>query len=156
MSFKSIHSNDYHPYYISVTEITYNTAEKEIEIACKIFTDDFENVLRADYNNKTDLYHPVDKAVTEKQIAAYVNKHLQLSADGKLIFLKYVGYEIEGEAAWCYFSSACAVPPKNIDIMNDLLYQYKKEQVNIMHVKINTDRKSARLAYPDTRAKFDF
>ena len=34
-----------HPFYVSVTEIQENTKDKILEIACKIFTYDFENDL---------------------------------------------------------------------------------------------------------------
>lgn len=145
-----------HPYYISVTEIGYDPKEKEIQIACKIFTDDFENALKAAYKTNIDLYNPVDKALSGKQIAAYINKHLQLKADNNPIVLNYLGYEIEGEAAWCYFSATRIPPVKNVEVFNDLLYEYKKDQVNIMHVKVNGNRKSERLIYPDTKMKFEF
>jgi hypothetical protein len=30
-----------HPFFISVTEINHNSGDKNLEISCKIFTDDF-------------------------------------------------------------------------------------------------------------------
>jgi len=145
-----------HPYYISVTEINYSNNEKQLQIDCKIFTDDFENTLKLIHNRQVDLYHPKDTALIKKQIETYIINHLKISVDKTNIPLHFEGYEIEGEAAWCYFSAACSKQPKNIDVFNDLLYQYKKEQVNITHVKINSDRKSERLSYPDTQASFNF
>lgn len=145
-----------HPYYISVTEINYNGNEKQIEVACKIFTDDFENALQSMCNCKVDLYHATDTTFTHKQIAAYINNHLHIKTDNNTASLHFEGYQVEGEAAWCYFSAPVDQQPKNIQIFNDLLYQYKKEQVNIMHVKIAGNRKSERLSFPDNKVKFDF
>ena len=34
-----------HPFYVSVTEINQNAAEKSLEISCKFFADDFEQTL---------------------------------------------------------------------------------------------------------------
>ncbi|MGN6493619.1 MAG: DUF6702 family protein [Agriterribacter sp.] len=148
-------AND-HPYYISVTEIEYIHQNKEVGIACKIFTDDFEQALKAMYNTKIDLYNTKDTAITGRQIAGYINKHLQLKTGGKLLSLRYLGFEIEGEAAWCYFSAANVPYLQQLEVFNDLLYEYKKEQVNLMHVKVNGNRKSARLSAPDSRLSFEF
>ena len=147
---------DVHPYYVSVTEIDYNTSKKEIEIACKIFTDDFEQTLRSVYNSKVDLYKPADKKLLDRQIAGYIEKHLKLHIGGKNAVLSFEGYEIEGEAAWCYFSVPGIQPFRSIQIFNDLLYSYREEQVNLVHVKINGERKSTRLTFPDTDAALQF
>lgn len=145
-----------HPYYVSVTEIDYNTPKKELEIACKIFTDDFEQTLKSVYNTKVDLYKPVDKKLLDKQIAGYIGEHLKLNIGGKKTPLSYLGYDIEGEAAWCYFFVPDVQPFTSIQIFNNLLYSYKKEQVNLMHVKINGTRKSTRLSFPDTDTILQF
>ncbi|HRP54712.1 DUF6702 family protein [Agriterribacter sp.] len=154
--FSGTPSHEYHPYYVSVTEIEYSHPDQEIQVACKIFTDNFEQALKAMYHTKTDLYHPQDKALLDKQIAGYIQKHLYLKADNKTVKLNYVGYEIEGEAAWCFFSAGNIPAVKNIGVFNDILYEYKKEQVNMMHTRVNGNRKSARLSYPDTSTEFSF
>lgn len=145
-----------HPYYVSVTEIEYSLPEREIQIACKIFTDDFEYVLKEQYKNKVDIYHPLNKQELHKQITGYIQKHLQLKTDNQAVPLQFIGFEIEGEATWCYFSAGSIPPVKKIEIYNDLLYEYKKEQVNIVHTKIGQERKSIRLTYPKTDAIFSF
>ncbi len=145
-----------HPYYVSVTEIDYNTPKRELEIACKIFTDDFEQTLKSVYNTKVDLYKPADKKLLDKQIAGYIGEHLKLNIGGKNATLSYLGYEIEGEAAWCYFFVPDVQPFTSIRIFNNLLYSYKEEQVNLMHVKINGTRKSTRLSFPETDATLQF
>ncbi len=145
-----------HPYYVSVTEIGYSQPDKEIQVACKIFTDDLENALKEMYHTKADLYHPADKATLDRQIAGYIGKHFRVKADNNPVSLRFIGYEIEGEAAWCYLSAGDIPPVKNIEVFNDLLYEYKKEQVNIMHARVGGDRKSARLTYPHTATVFSF
>jgi hypothetical protein len=145
-----------HPYYMSVTEINYNGNEKQLEVACKIFTDDFETTLESACNCKIDLYHAADTTFTHQQIAAYITRHLRIKAGTTQFALHFEGYQVEGEAAWCYFSAPAVQQPRNIEVFNDLLYQYKKEQVNIIHVKMGNNKKSERLAFPDDRIQFDF
>jgi hypothetical protein len=36
-----------HPIYVSVTEIQHNAKDKTLEISCKIFTSDFEAILKS-------------------------------------------------------------------------------------------------------------
>jgi hypothetical protein len=145
-----------HPYFISVTEIEYVNQDKEIGISCKIFTDDFEMALRETFKTKVDLIHPADKKETGKLISNYISSHLQIKADGKAVSPVLIGFEQEEEATWCYFSVANINSVKKIEINNSILYDFKKEQVNMMHVTVNGNRKSSRVINPDTRSVFEF
>src|SRR5688500_7869508 len=79
-----------HPLYISVTEMNYNATDKNLEISCKIFADDFEKTLASVNNTKVDLSAPADKAVADKMVSAYVKSHLQLKLDNKPVTLEFV------------------------------------------------------------------
>ena len=46
----------FHPFYVSVTEVNQNVSEKTLEISCKFFADDFENILEKSYK-KTNGYY---------------------------------------------------------------------------------------------------
>ncbi|MCC7525915.1 MAG: hypothetical protein IT250_13895 [Chitinophagaceae bacterium] len=146
----------HHPYYVSVTEIEYIQPDKELQIAVKIFADDFESALKGMYQTKVDLFHPQDKAGLDKKITGYIQQHLRVKVDEKPMTLQFQGYEIEGEAAWCYFSAPQPAPVKNIEAFNNLLYEYKREQINIMHIRVEGVRKSTRLSFPETAVKFSF
>jgi hypothetical protein len=41
-------------------------------------------------------------------------------------------------------------------VINDLLYEYLPQQMEIMHVTVNGERKSSRLNNPDSKAEFTF
>src|SRR5438105_13172284 len=84
-----------HPFYISVTEFNHNQKENIVEISCKMFADDFENILRAQYKTSIDITHPKDIKQLEKLMYDYVQKHLQLKINGKPVSLQFVGYEKE-------------------------------------------------------------
>lgn len=145
-----------HPYYVSVTEIDYKEPDNEIQIAIKIFTDDFEQALKNMYQVKVDIINPVDKPGLNKKISGYILQHFSVRTDNRPLTLQFLGFEIEGEAAWCYFSAEQTGTVNNIKIFNNLLYEYKKEQINIMHSRVQGERKSARLTYPDTSVQFSF
>ena len=145
-----------HPFYVSVTEIHHNAGDKNLEISCKIFTDDFETALAKANGSKIDLFNPKDKAAVEKQISAYIKKHLVIKLDSKPVTLEFVGFEWENEAVWSYFQVSNTAAPKKIDINNDLLYDAFDQQINLMHVSVGTNRKSTRLNYPEAAASFQF
>jgi hypothetical protein len=146
----------HHPFYVSVTEIEHLRSEKEVGISCKIFTDDFENTLKAAYKTKVDLYNTPDKTATGNLISGYINSHLKIKINGKSTSPQFIGFEREAEATWCYFSGPNVQEIKKLEVMNELLFDYRKEQVNLIHVTVNGNRKSGRVVYPDSMAVFEF
>lgn len=145
-----------HPFYVSVTEINHNAGDKNLEVSCKIFTDDFETALTKMSGSKVDLFNPKDKAEVEKRIASYLKKHLVIKLDGKPVILEFVGFERENEAVWSYLQVSNTVAPKKMEINNDLLYDAFDKQINLMHVSVGGNRKSTKLNYPDASVSFQF
>ena len=145
-----------HPFYVSVTQIEENTKENLMEVSCRIFTDDFEKTLRMHYTNHIDLLSPTDKVQMNKLINDYVSKHLSIAIDGKLHPLQFVGYEKNEEAVECYFQINNISVKKNISVFNNLLFEYKPEQINIVHVTVKGKRKSRQLTNPDAKVNFEF
>jgi len=146
-----------HPIFVSVTEMNHNPKDRTLEISCKIFTDDLETVLAKATGTKVDLFHPKDTAVTGKQISNYIGRHLVIKIDGKPVILQFVGFERELDAVWSYFEVVqVSNVPKNISVMNDLLYDNFKQQINLMHVTVGGKRKSTKLDNPDTNFDFAF
>jgi hypothetical protein len=146
-----------HPLFISVTEMNYNATDKNLEISCKIFTDDFEKALANNYKTKVDLTTPADKNEANRLVKEYVKSHLLLKVDNKAVTLEFVGFEKENDAVWSYFEvKNITAAPKNIEITNSILYESYDKQINLMHVTVNGNRKSYRLNYPDKEASFSF
>ena len=146
-----------HPLYISVTEMEYNATEKSLEISCKVFTDDFEKALAKANDALVDMYHPKDKALLEKQIAAYISGHLLVKVDGKPLILEYVGYELEEQSTWSYYQvSKLSAAPKKVEVYSSVFYELYDKQINILHVTVGGNRKSTKLDYPAKVAIFEF
>lgn len=146
----------YHPFYVSVTEINHNAGDKNLEISCKIFTDDFETALSKSTGVKIDLFNPKDKQVADRLIAAYLKKHLNIKLDNKPANLEFVGFERENEAVWSYLQVSNTSAPKKVDISNQLLYESFNQQIHLIHVSVGNTRKSTKLNYPDSNTSFQF
>lgn len=145
-----------HPIYVSVTEIEHNAKEKTLEISCKLFTDDFEKTLRKTYKTTIDLLNPKDKAAMDKLVNDYVQKRFKVSVEGKPTALKYLGYEQIEEGIYSYFQADNVPAVKSITITNSLLYEYKTEQMGLIHVTVKGERKSSKLNNPKDRVVFNF
>jgi hypothetical protein len=153
---KAVRLETLHPFHVSVVEVEHNASEKTLEISVKIFTDDFETILAKNYNAKVDLTNPPNKPAMDSLVKKYIYSHLSLKANGRPVSFVYVGYEIDKEAAYGYIEVDNIPSVSKIDINNTLLYDKFDDEVNIMHVKVNGERKSNKLTYPDKEVSFAF
>ncbi len=145
-----------HPYYVSVTEINHNKNDKTLEVTTKIFTDDFEKVLATKYNVKVDLINPPDRKAMDKLINDYVFRHLTVTVDGKPVKFLYLGFEHEEEAVYSYIQAENINQAKKINVSVNLLHDLNENQINILHVTVDGERKSKKLDFPTTDAIFEF
>lgn len=145
-----------HPIYVSVTEIEHNAKDKTLEISCKIFTDDFEKTLRKTYNVHVDLLGSKDRKAMEQLVNDYVQKHLSIQLEGKKVTMKFLGYEQQEEGIESYYQVDNVSSVKNISITDNILYEYKDEQLSLIHVIVNGNRKSTKLNNPEDKASFSF
>lgn len=147
----------FHPIHISTVEIEHNTTDKSLEITCKIFWDDFETILTKGNNNKrVDLVNEKNLAGNNKLVSTYISNHLNLVIDGKPMTLNFVGFEKEDAVIFSYFEVANISSVKKVAITNNLMYDMYDDQVEIIHVIVNGNRKSTKLDYPAKQAEFSF
>lgn len=146
----------HHPFHVSTTEINHNTSDKTLEISCKVFTDDFESALTKQYHTKADLSAVNMKTAMDTLVKKYIKNHLVLSADGKTLVMKYLGFEKENEAVYAYLQVDNISVVKKIEVTDSILYDLYDDQISIIHVIVNGNRKSTKLDYPATKAGFEF
>ncbi len=146
-----------HPYHVSVVEINHNSAEKTMEITCKLFTDDFESILSRSSNNvKVDLINSPDKSKMDSLVKKYVLSHLAIKVNDKPVYLDYLGYENDQEAVYSYIEGAAIPAINKLEITNSLLYDLFDDQIGIIHIIVNGKRQSLKISYPDKTAVFRF
>ena len=124
-------------------------------MACKFFVDDLEEAIKDAGAGKTDLIKG-DRSRNTKLLEDYIRTHMGLTADGKKIDLKFLGYELDQEAIWCFMEAENISPFKRLSIRGDMLFELRKDQINLFHATINGIRKSHRLTLPDRTFTLDF
>jgi hypothetical protein len=145
-----------HPLHLATVEIDHNATDKTLEITCKTFWDDFESILTKLNKSRVDLTS--DKAVADnnKRIFEYIRSHLQITVDGKPIQLSFVGYEKEDVVVYSYLQVDNISSVKKVTIVNSIMHDMFDDQVEIIHMIVNGNRKSTKLDYPAKNAEFSF
>lgn len=141
-----------HPFYVSVTEVEYKSASKEIGIVCKVFPDDMEETLRLFTQKKFDISKQDDKEINAS-LEAYFKKHLTIKVNGKPTNSMFLGYENIKESTYIYFNVPNISNVKSIELNSDLMYEYHAGQTNIVHLSIDNKRESFKLSAPETQAR---
>jgi len=139
-----------------VVDLKYNPSEKSIQGSVKLFTNDFENALKKIYKQPIDLINSGNKEAIKKIIIDYITKHFYLKVNGELKTISIIGYEKEEEAIFTYIEIKNCAIPKTIDVENNLLYDYLKDQMNIVHFELNGIKKSVKVNNPDKKIVFTF
>ena len=124
----------FHPFFISLTELRFNPSSKKMEMSQKIFWDDLEVALGNHFGEKVDFLNPKDKAKLDRQIKEYLLSNNQVTVNGKLLTLNFLGYELEEDAAWFYLESSATELPKSVEVKNTILLEDFNGQQNIVHV----------------------
>ncbi|MCO6460582.1 MAG: hypothetical protein J5I59_04205 [Saprospiraceae bacterium] len=145
-----------HPFHVSNTEFNYNQTDKNLEVICKIFTDDFEKALNIFYKQKADFSEAKLKGQMESMVPRYMKSHLAVSINGKWLQLSYLGYEIDHESVAVYLEYPLNELPKTIEVQNTLAYEAYDDQVGIVHFIVGGKRISNKLVYPEKSLKFEF
>ena len=145
-----------HPFYVSVTEVNHNAKTKSLEISTKIFFNDLEAALEKQHKTQLDILKPAEKNRIDPLLNEYLTKHLQIQVNGKTVNLKYLGFEIEQDAAWCYLEVPQVSQVKQIQIHNSVLFAEHDTQTNMVHITANGNRKSTKLDNPDSKFTASF
>lgn len=145
-----------HPVYVSVTSIEYNEKQQMLEVSCKLFVDDMEKFLRTRHGGKVDLLHPDREGRTDSLLARYLTDHLMLQVNGSKAPLDYVGFEQEGDAIIVYLEADGITAVRELLVRDNILYDYKAQQVSVINVKVGKNKQGRRLVNPEEEALFLF
>jgi len=145
-----------HPLHLATVEIDHNAADKTLEITCKTFWDDFESILTKLNKSRVDLTSDKATADNNKKIFEYIKSHLQITVDGKPVQMNFVGYEKEDVVIYSYLQVDNISSVKKVTIVNTIMHDMFDDQVEIIHMIVNGNRKSTKLDYPEKNAEFSF
>jgi hypothetical protein len=123
-----------HKFYVSLSEIRYNTETERFEVSMRIFPDDLDRALLERSGIHTQLATELEHKSADSLLMVYLLEDFTLQVNGEEIALNYLGKEPESDAIWCYMESSKVVAPETITVGNAILTEYFPDQVNIIQV----------------------
>ncbi len=145
-----------HKYYVGLTEVNIDSKKHTLDVSTKLFMDDLEAALLKSTNKKVDLSTSVNNKEVQTLLMNYLDVNFKINVGGKLLKLKFVGYEVENDAVWCYSEVPNFKGKGTVSILNKLLYESFPEQSNLMNVNWDGVSKSVKLSNPDKLAEFKY
>jgi hypothetical protein len=123
-----------HKFYVSLSEVRYNTETERFEVSMRIFPDDMDQALLARSGIITQLATELEHKSADSLLMVYLLEDFSIKVNGVLIELNYLGKEPESDAIWCYLESSRVTAPESITIQSVLLTEYFPDHVNIIQV----------------------
>ncbi len=145
-----------HEYYISLTQVEYVPQKKSVQIITRLFVDDFENALRARYNNDITFGGREETENIDEYIERYLKDKLIIKINGNKANFTYIGKESDIDIVKCYLEIEGVKRINSFEVTNTLLFDLIEEQQNIVKTKINSNQKSVILIPQKSTAVLNF
>lgn len=142
-------AEDLHPYHIGSVEFNYNAQSKTFEITGKFFLDDMENAINKKYGTTLHFQNEKLKSKMKELMKSYFEEYIKLKVDNKMLKINHIGYEEDSESVNVYLESEPVKMPQKVEVAVSALYNLFDDQMNIIHIIINGQRKSQKLNYPN-------
>ena len=145
-----------HKFYVSVTQIDYVPNKKRIEITSRIFIDDLEKALTKKYQKKPNITSSNELPEAEEWIKTYVKEKIKISINKKPQVIEYLAKEVEGDVLIIYTKIAISKKINTFEIYNALLTEVYSDQQNIVHINIDSNKRSILLTNSVFQEKIDY
>lgn len=138
-----------HPYHVGSVEINYNSKSKNFEITGRFFLDDLENGLSKKYGKPFRFNDSKYKVQLNEALKNYSAEYFKLKTNNQTLKINYVGYEEDHESVNVYLESESVSNPQKVEAAISFLYNLFDDQINLVHIVVNGNRKSEKLTYPN-------
>lgn len=136
----------FHPFHVSVCDITYKSDDRHLKISVRIFLDDLEDALQRKSGNHTlDIMDQSEWENINHTLEIYFQENLTITTGKKALDYQYLGSEIEEDVLWSYLEVEKLKPFKSISIENKILTEIFDDQENLVHVRKDGIVRSMRL-----------
>ncbi len=126
-----------HKYYLSLTQIEFNSKTASIQIITNVFMDDIELAVNKDYDIDLQLTTKRELNNSDEYFNKYLTKNLHFKVNGTAKNFKYIGKEYEGDIVYFYLEIDSITKVSSIEIKNTLLTKHFPEQQNLVKAKAN-------------------
>ena len=145
-----------HKFYVSVSKIEYSEKDRSLQMITTLFADDLENTLKGRYGDKVSLDPEKETQLDQQLLKEYILKKLQITVDGQVRELDYIGREYENDIVRVYIEVPEVEDPNKVAIHAAWLFELFEEQQNIIHMKKGDTRRSLVLEPDNPKGVLNF
>lgn len=145
-----------HKFYVGVFQMEYVPAKKQVQLTARLFVDDVEKTLNKKYGKRFYFGSKQELEGAEEYLKRYLAEKMEISLNGKVQPVKFLAREMEDDVLICYFTIPAQNEVKSIRVSNTILMESFSEQQNIIHAKINGNRKSLLLTNDKKEGTLEF
>lgn len=145
-----------HKFYVGVFQMEYVPAKKQVQLTARLFVDDVESTLNKRYGKRFYFTSKQELPEAEDYLKKYLGEKMEISINGKVQPVKFIGRELEDDVLICYFTIPVPNNVKTLRVSNTILMEAFSEQQNIIHAKINGNRKSLLLTNDNKEGILEF
>ncbi|MBL4710761.1 MAG: hypothetical protein JKY48_20245 [Flavobacteriales bacterium] len=133
---------DAHKFYMSITDMQYNSKTKSLQVVIKLFVDDIESVLEKENNVRIFFGTDKEHQDADKLLQSYLNSHFIIEQSRGSLSSKFVGKEVDKDYLWVYLEFEKFKVKDESTISNSLLIRYFSEQTNKVNYQNGAQLKS--------------
>ena len=154
--FTCIAASAVHDFHVSITKIDLNPESKKLEVMIKLFTDDLSTTLDSFSGKALNLGTRKETPSANDALKKYVESGFEITVNGKLIVLNYLGKQQEHDATWVYLESDKLGKVKQVEVANSLLTERFDDQANLINLKVKGENEALTLRKGKARGQVTF
>lgn len=122
-----------HPYHFTTAEMQWKPEAARFEVALKVGPEELEEALSA---GRADPLLLESTAGVDQQIVTWLEAHFIVTdAKGARLPVRWVGKEVDHEAAWLYFELPAEKAVGPFTLINTAFLDTEREQVNLVRFR---------------------
>ena len=145
-----------HKFYVGVFQIDYFKEKKAVQITARLFIDDLEKALYKKHNKHIYITTKDEIAEANTLIANYLSEKLKIKINNKSQSLQFLSKEQEDNIVICYLKIPFKDNIKDLEITNTVLSDIFKEQQNLVHLNLNSNKKTLLFTNTETNQKLKY
>ena len=143
-------------FYVGVFQIDYFKEKKAVQITARLFIDDLEKALYKKHNKHIYITTKDEIAEANTLIANYLSEKLKIKINNKSQSLQFLTKEQEDNIVICYLKIPFKDNIKDLEITNTVLSDIFKEQQNLVHLNLNSNKKTLLFTNTETNQKLKY
>jgi predicted RNase H-related nuclease YkuK (DUF458 family) len=145
-----------HKFYVGVFQIDYFKEKKAVQITARLFIDDLEKALYKKHNKHIYITTKDEIAEANTLIANYLSEKLKIKINNKSQSLQFLTKEQEDNIVICYLKIPFKDNIKDLEITNTVLSDIFNEQQNLVHLNLNSNKKTLLFTNTETSQKLKY